>query len=604
MLVCLNQRTGEGCGALNDTHAQQCHECGMPLRFALQLHNTVVQDRYRIIRGIGSGRFGAVYQAEDLRSAGNPLVALKESFDPANIRIFRREFHALQYLGHPNLPHYYEMFETEGSGYLVMEYVPGQSLLDILNRRSEPLPESLVKSYMWQVCDVLFYLHSQATPIFHRDIKPSNIRLTPEGLIKLVDFGIAKRGMPNDLTTVSGFSPGYAAPEQLVSGGGTGPRTDIYGLGATLYHLLTGKVPPSAIERITALPDTLPPPRSINPHVSLSISYVVVSAMSLNETGRYADIASFRKVLFGEEAPMVSVEPENATRVVEVDHQEEIGSYNIAWSPDGTLLAGAYYTGNCVLWDIRSGDIQRIDTRGKYVWGLAFSPHGNMLAAASEGFKVQLWQVDDGTLIQTFNGHTQEVWRVAFSPDGLQLASASWDTTIKLWCLEKQQLIHTFQGHESGVVDIAFGPFGKRIASSSRDGTVRLWDVNEKTLIHTLHGHEGTVYSVAYSPDAEIIASVSHDATIKLWQSEDGELLRTLEGHDGPVIDVAFSPDGRILATSSKDKTVKLWNAKDGTLLHTLHGHTDTVSSVAFSPDGQKIASAAQDYTVRLWGVW
>ncbi len=604
MLVCLNQRTGEGCGAINLTDAQTCHTCGNPLRFALQLVSQVVRDRYRIIQGIGSGRFGAVYLAEDRRSPGNAPVALKESFNPADILIFRREFHTLQHLQHPNLPHYYEMFEFEGSGYLVMEYVPGQSLLDILNKHPDPMPESLVLSYVWQVCDVLHYLHMQDPPIFHRDIKPSNIRLTPEGLIKLVDFGIAKRGHPQDQTTVSGFSPGYAAPEQLVTGGETGPRTDVYGLGATLYHLLTGTVPASAIERISMLPATIPPPRSLNSSVSLYRSYCIIAAMSLAEKDRYADIASFRNVLFGEVSPMVPVAPENAADVVEIDQQRDIGSYNIAWSPDGQILAGAYYNGNCVLWHIRSGGIQHVNTGGKYVWGLAFSPDGEKLAAASEHHMIQLWDVHDGNLMYSFEGHTQEVWRVAFSPDGMKLASASWDATIKLWDMQSYDLLHTFTGHEASVVDVTFGPYGKRIASSSRDATVRLWDVQEQSLINTLTGHDGTVYSISYSPNGQLIASVSDDTTVKLWQAEQGEHIRTMKGHEGPVIDVAFSPDGQMLATSSKDRTVRLWRVEDGQLLHTLKGHTDTVSSVIFSPDGQKIATAAQDFTVRLWGVW
>lgn len=604
MLVCLSHQTGEGCGALNSNDAKTCHECGESLRFALQLVNPVVQDRYRIIRGIGCGRFGAVYQAEDIRSANSHLVALKESFNPSDILLFRREFHSLQHVTHPNLPHYYEMFEEEGSGFLVMEYVPGQSLLDILNRHGETLPESLVLSYMWQVCDVLHYLHNQDTPIIHRDIKPANIRLTPDGLIKLVDFGIAKRGHPQDHTTVSGFSPGYAAPEQLVAGGGTSVRTDVYGLGATLYHLLTNKVPPSAIERITALPKKLPPPRNLNPALSLYLSYVIIAAMSLGEKDRYTDIAAMRKVLFGEQSPMVAVEPGNIDRVTEIDQQQDIGSYNIAWSPNGHFLAGAYYTGNCVLWDIRTGGMQYIDTQEKYVWGLAFSPDGTMLASASEEELVQLWQVYDGSLLHSFKGHSKEVWRVAFSPDGTLLASASWDSTVKLWDVTDKQLLRTLEGHEGGVVGLDFGPFGKTLASSARDNTVRLWDVSNGTIIHTLQGHTGTVYSVVFNKERTLLASVSEDTTVRTWNVEDGNQVHVLDGHEGPVIDVAFSPDGRIIATASKDKTVKLWDVQDGTLLQSLRGHTDTVSSVSFSPDGQKIASAAQDYTVRLWGVW
>lgn len=603
MRVCLNYHTGEGCGALNHADASECQVCGMPLRFALQLATPVVHERYRIERGIGCGRFGAIYQAEDLAAPGT-WVALKESFNPDDILILRREFDVLQNLGHPNLPHYYEMFEADGSGYLVMEFVPGQSLADILAAQEAPLVESLVLSYAWQICDVLHFLHRQKPPVIHRDIKPANIRLTPEGLIKLVDFGFVKRGTTEDTSTVSGFSPGYAAPEQLMGGGGTGPQSDVYSLGATLYHLLTRQVPPSAMERIFALPENLlKQPRTLNRNVSVYVSYAVMKSMALSEKDRYPDIPALRQVLFGEISPLLPISARNADHVDEFDQHWDIGSYNIAWSPDSHLLAGAYHDGNCVIWDVWSGEVKRIYNNEKYVWGVVFAPDGEILASASEDETVKLWRVSTGELLHTLHGHEKEVWRVAFAPDGQLLASASWDTTVRLWRVNGKQpaLLRTLESHTGGVADVAFSPNGHLLASAARDNTIKLWTL-EGEEVKTLYSHEDTVLSVEFSPNSKLLASVSNDRTMKWWHMPDGELLHTSQ-EDDSIMDVAFAPNGEVIASASKDTSIKLWRTNDGTLLHTLEGHTGAVSSVAFSPDGQKIASAAQDRTVRLWGV-
>ncbi len=180
MLICVDMMSGTGCGATNRDGAQRCAQCGRPLRYPLRLHNPGdVVGRYRIGRVLGHGGFGAVYQADDLNTGA--VVAVKETLDPDSIRNFQSEFAILRNLQHPNLPRYFEMFEEQGNGYLVMELVPGQSLEDVLDKQpGQPLIESQVLGYAVQICDALTYLHSQTPPILHRDIKPANVRLTPE----------------------------------------------------------------------------------------------------------------------------------------------------------------------------------------------------------------------------------------------------------------------------------------------------------------------------------------------------------------------------------------------------------------------------------------
>ncbi len=316
MIICLDQRTELGCSTQNRDGAKFCRECGRPLLFALHLHDPgTTLAHYRIVRVIGYGGFGAVYESEAMQQLLSGLtgrVALKETFDPGSIRGFQHEFQILQRHTHDNLPRYYEMFEAGGHGYLVMEFVPGQSLADVLSRDQQPVLEKLVLFYAMQICDVLHYLHTQTPPILHRDIKPANIRLTPEGLIKLVDFGLVKQGTQRTRSTLRGGTLDYAPFEQFGQGS-TDQRSDIYGLGATLYHLLTGQRPVSSIDRIAAAADPLLPPHyhvsAISPHVSQAI----MQAMALLPKDRFSDVLALKQALMQPDA--AGVQPVGARAV-------------------------------------------------------------------------------------------------------------------------------------------------------------------------------------------------------------------------------------------------------------------------------------------------
>ena len=303
MIICIDQRTGTGCGQINRNAAQVCLHCARPLRFGLQLLDLgTTVGRYRILSLIGHGGFGAVYEAEIVQRPG-VHVALKETFESDSVRSFQKEFVTLCQLHHPNLPRYYEMFESNGNGYLVMDYVPGQSLEDILLKQQGPLAEVQVLGYAVQLCDVLTYLHAQYPPIIHRDIKPANIRLTPEGLIKLVDFGLHKQGTTATASSRRGLTPAYAPLEQWGAGGlHTDARSDVYSLGATFYHLLTGQVPACATDRIADSTDPIlaMPMLQLNPQLSKSAVLAITTAISLPPDKRYPDALSFKRALLGE----------------------------------------------------------------------------------------------------------------------------------------------------------------------------------------------------------------------------------------------------------------------------------------------------------------
>ncbi|HFD38693.1 MAG TPA: serine/threonine protein kinase [Anaerolineae bacterium] len=258
----------------------------------------VLQNRYQIINRLGQGGMGAVYLAHDLRLGKR--VAIKETLDvsPQAQQQFGREARFLARLQHPRLPRVTDSFAQTGRYYLVMDYVPGHDL-EAWGRQHGPASPAQALTWADQVLDALTYLHRQSPPIIHRDVKPANVKITPDGQAVLVDFGIAKELVPGQytLTGAQALSPGYAPPEQYAAQGQTDARTDIYGLGATLYFLLTGAAPVDAMERAAGKP--LPLPRQVNPRsqVPPAVERVVIKALALQKQDRWQSAAEMRRAL-------------------------------------------------------------------------------------------------------------------------------------------------------------------------------------------------------------------------------------------------------------------------------------------------------------------
>ncbi|HYP54583.1 MAG TPA: serine/threonine-protein kinase, partial [Pyrinomonadaceae bacterium] len=266
---------------------------------------TLLQNRYRVAQQIGQGGMGTVYVATDERFRST--VALKEThFDePGLRRAFEREAHLLHRLRHAALPKVTDHF-AEGPGqFLVMEFIPGEDLSEMLRARAGAFDLKDVLSWADQLLDALDYLHTQDTPVVHRDIKPQNLKLASRNQIVLLDFGLAK-GSAAQLTRVTatgsvfGYSRHYAPLEQI-QGAGTDPRSDLYSLGATLYHLLTAAPPPDALTRATAVlngqPDPLAPASEVNSRVPASVSDVLARAMSLSAGQRPQTASEMRDAL-------------------------------------------------------------------------------------------------------------------------------------------------------------------------------------------------------------------------------------------------------------------------------------------------------------------
>ncbi len=262
--------------------------------------NTLLHNRYRIIEILGQGGMGSVYRAID-ENLG-VAVALKENLFTTEeyMRQFRLEAIILANLRHPNMPRVSDHFELGDQGqYLVMDFIEGEDLRNRMDRIGTISEEDAVQIGA-AICDALAYLHSRKPPILHRDIKPGNVKITPEGHIFLVDFGLAKVYEGNNQATTTGaraMTPGYSPPEQYGTAR-TDPRTDFYSLGATLYAALCGVIPEDGLAR--AMDNAqLTPLRKRNPKISRRFATALEKAMAVDPSDRFQSAEDFKKALVG-----------------------------------------------------------------------------------------------------------------------------------------------------------------------------------------------------------------------------------------------------------------------------------------------------------------
>ncbi len=634
------------CGAILNPLSASCAACGSPAIATvtgLLGADHLLKQRYRVQRRLGQGGFGAVYQARDTLFK-NTLRAIKEmsqsGLSPQErqqaISAFEQETNLLASLVHPHLPRIYDYFEEAGRWYLVMDFLPGETL----EARLERMPTGTLSveetlDIGIQLSSVLGYLHTRQPPIIFRDLKPANVMRTPEGDLYLIDFGIARLFKPGQAkdTTILG-SPGYAAPEQYGKAQTTA-SADIYSLGALLHQALSG-VDPSTNGPLlwdfkplgAAIPTHLAQlvRQMVNRHADERPASMAVIRQELQQMSRRQTIGGYTLSAAPSTPPALPLPvtpasppgvPQRPTLPASAAAAQQpappigtllhtlanhTGSVTAAaWSPIGQRLVSASDDGIVRLWDGVSGQPQgTLKGHSERVNAVAWSPNGTRLASASDDGTARLWDATTAQPLATLRGHSGAVYIVAWSPDGACLASASWDKTVRLCDGLTGQPLTILTGHTSDVRAVAWSPDGRRLASASEDRTIRLWDATTGQLLTSPRNHPGFIYAVAWSPDGRCLASACEDR-VRLWDGGTGQLQTILTGHNGAVRAVAWSPDGTRLASASDDGAVRLWDGTSGKLQASLVGHSGSVRAVACSPDGRCLASGSDDGTARLW---
>ncbi|MEH2069954.1 MAG: serine/threonine-protein kinase [Nostoc sp.] len=640
MVCCVNPDCQK---PLNPEKNNYCHSCQAELL-------PLLGGRYRPTQVLSDeGGFGRTYLAEDVHKLNECCVV--KQFAPKlhgtgpltkAVELFKQEASRLQQLAeHPQIPTLLAYFEQNGYLFLVQQFIDGQNLLKEWGTQGN-YNEIQIRELLLDLLPLLTFIHVRG--VIHRDIKPQNIiRRQSDGRLVLIDFGASKQltaTVQTKIGTVIG-SHGYTALEQMQEGKAY-PASDLFSLGATCFHLLTG-VRPSQLwihqgyGWVKSWQQYLNSPGRDKISVSVELAEILDRLLQPDIEKRYQSaeevIADLTPSL---SPPLPLVPPTILTPTFTTSSAETtLVSPKLNNKLKSKLLLGTSILvlglGGVWYFQTRSPEISEFSepisqpvTSQKNVLensylakslkghssdvnSVAFSPDGTTLGSASDDKTIKLWNLATKQEIRTLEGHSNWIWTIAFSPDSKTLASGSADKTIKLWNLATGKLIRTLQGHTDGVTSVSFSPDGKILASgsASKDTKIRLWNLETGKLIRTLEGHANGVQAVVFSPDGKTLASGSWDKTIKLWNLGTGKLIRTLKGNGGAILSVAFAPDGKTLASGSNDKTIKLWNVETGKLMHTLKGHNDKINSVAFLPstplNNITLVSGSSDKTIKLW---
>jgi serine/threonine protein kinase len=312
----------------------------------------ILRGRYRIRERIGQGGMGNIYLADDLRLEGRRCALKEVEHDrtvPAKLlkearQQFLHEATVLARLDHPNLPKVSDFFSVGPRDYLVMDYIPGKDLRTLMldaKQNNTFLNEENVLSWANQLAEALTYLHGQTPPLVHRDVKPSNLKITPNGVLKLVDFGLVKALVPDEMTitVIQGRGTALYTPLEQYGGDGlhTDIRSDIYAFGCTLYHLLTNTPPVDARQRFLH-PESLPQLRKLNPAISLRTERAILWAMELHPDDRPGSAEQFRQSLVGTRElpirPQIPVHP----KISVLDLIRRTPERALLWASVGLLL--------------------------------------------------------------------------------------------------------------------------------------------------------------------------------------------------------------------------------------------------------------------------
>jgi WD40 repeat protein len=594
-----------------------CRNCGSCLQLA---------SRYEAIQVLGQGGSDRLWRcasrdrtilAVDRKQTLLTLCVIRQFWSDAPCFYPQRSIYELSQQAFQKLasctqiPQGLEQFEQDNILYMVQEYIPGDNLAVILAQKG-----TFTTQEVWQILESLLLILSQihAVGVIHGDIKPENIicRVSESynGILDdlvLVNGGIAKLQTEIETLQPGLGSPVYAAPEQLL--GKPVFECDLYSLGVTCIHLLTGIHPFSLCDAASRrwvwrdywLLSTETESETLAQFLDCLIEPVLTNRI-VSAQKALAEIQNLRgkKITVTDSMPKKLVTGKcEATLLVQGGLFASINA--IALNSTSQILASASDDKTISLWNLQTltakfvlqGHTQQVKT-------VAFHPQlENILASGSRDRTIKLWDVQTPEAVQTLTSHQQGVNIVIFSGDGQLLISGSADKQIKVWDFPTAQVTATLKGHTLAVTALAC--CNLLLASGSADSTVKLWNLATNELIYTLTKHTATIRTVAFSPDGKWLATAGDDRTIHLWDTTSWQHHSTLSGHPWVISALAFSSNGETLISSSWDKTIKLWDVSTGQEIGALIGHTDSINCLALEPKAIAIFSGSRDRTIKVW---
>lgn len=602
---------------------------------------------HELIQVIGQGGMGIVYKARQIEL--NRIVALKIiragfNANEREARFFRREAEAVAALDHPHIVPIFEVGQWQGLLYHSMKLVVGSNLQDALDSfRKKPRAIAKMVSI---VARAIHHAHQRG--VLHRDLKPSNILIDEAGLPYVIDFGLARRVGVDGESQMSNSVVGtlnYMSPEQARGHHEEiTTATDVYGLGAILYALLSGRAPyaaSSVVELVHKMLEYEPSrPRSHDRAVDPDLEIICLKCLEKDPARRYASASDLADDLdrWLDGKPIVARPASVAERIVKYVRRRRALSAMV-----GLLAAAVAMGSGGVVWQWQ----EAVAARGGLQIALAAAQKSEEEALKSEDQALNLayaakinlaerdWRDANVTGVQrqlaetrplpgkkdlrgfewhylnhlahtahqTLMGHEREVWSTCYSKDGKLLATASQDRTIKIWDPKSGRLIRTL--NSGGPVNtIVLDHDGERLVSAGDDHVITLWDVASGQVVRTFRGHSRTIHSIDLSPDSKLLASSAADGTIRIWELESGRSLHVIKNHEPTTgTSVAFSPDGKSVGAATRPAAdLRLWDANTGALARAVKDDSGAPIRVfAFAPDGKTIATSGGDGSIKLW---
>ncbi len=641
MSYCLNPdcpRPGQ-----NAPEALICQACGSHI---------VLQNRYRPLRPLGQGGFGRTFLAVDEDKPSKPKCVVKQflpmemdaqSYAKAS-ELFQREAVRLDELGHhEQIPKLYAYFEQERRQYIIQEYIEGNNLARELQLQGA-FEEAKALKLLKDLVPVLEFVHHHK--VIHRDVKPENlIRSAVNGKLYLVDFGAAKfapsTSMSNLRTIIS--SAGFTAPEQMV--GKAEFVSDLYSLGVTCVHLMTGRPP---LELYDMSQDGWVWQDYVAQPVSEGLAQILQRLLERATRKRYQSAAEVRQDLealqpgsrLGTPAGN-RPQPTQAPKLVLNFPQRSGGSTSksqvaaptwecvctlgpysnwvtavasVAGVGVGTVIAAAGKDGILRLWQLSGQEHLTVTTLWSHTYtapimALQFTPDSQYIVGGCEDRTVRLWDVSKGKITQTLGGmfakHSSPICVLAVSPNGRLVASGSEDKTIRIWELASGKCLCTLTGHSSHVRALSFTPDGFLLVSGGWDNTLVIWEAGNgrslRTIAEPFRFGDNGFNAVVVSPDSQWIASGNENRLIHLWDFNKGERMHSFPEQKTAVTTLAFSPRGNILVSGGQDGLIQTWDMVLRQQRDTLKGHNKQVTGLTFTPDGQFLLSGSRDNSVRIW---
>jgi WD40 repeat protein/tRNA A-37 threonylcarbamoyl transferase component Bud32 len=628
----------------------------------------IIAGKYRLQQRVGAGGMGSVYLCEHIimkQQRALKVLPASQAEDKAALDRFHREARAAGALDHPNIVRTFDIDHEDKLHFLVMEYVDGSNLQEII-KRFGPMDMLRAAHYIAQAAEGLQHAHEAG--IVHRDIKPGNLLLDRTGTVKILDMGLARFFHDDrdqltkqyDATSVLGTAD-YLAPEQALDSHAVDIRADIYSLGATLYYMLAGQSPfQDGTVAQKLIWHQVRAPKSIQeyrPDVPDDLVAVINKMMAKSPEDRYQVPLEVVEALSPWTKTPIAPPPEDEmpgaggdagarsmtgsqrspSRMSRSPTVRQPGSSRRAAGSSSDTLASPF-TSDSRIHSFESAETMRAlgvpyvppdiaRERRNRIWiliavacAMTFLGYGGVIiwAMARHGpavAKDTSAEVDlaplpfvtleppVGKLRDVTGKNGPMVESLAFSLDGKNALLACADKNVRLWEIAGGKSIRSIGTHKDLVHSAVYSPDGRYAISASWDRTVRLWPLDGGA-DKTLNGHSQRVQTVAFSPDGQFAASGGSDKLMILWNAksiQDAREIRRFTGHTGDVWSVAFSPNCKQILSGSTDKTMCLWDVDSGELLRKFEGHSDKVRVVAYLPDGHRALSGGDDKELRLW---